>query len=410
MATIFEGFGHLRSLLNQPTLTDADAKRLMTYVGIAYRTDTERYKQEWLPYIAGFARHFGDDFATLTSLDDLIQACDMLPFARWRLHIDDQDFGDDDALKLSEMPELGAVSSLWLYWVWIKAQGARALAKAPQLSGVRHLRFGGEFLNDQSLCNMLRSPYLGGVESLELWAPDVYHDDWVGALAESSCVNVVRTLLLGVSWWGNGPALLSRPNIFQRLEVLDLSGVVMTHDDIVGLVELPWFNRVRRLELTSNTLNADFMRGFCQREAKSALETLTLIEGDMTDEGMVYFGQSHAFKCLKCLDVSSNEIGPDGVHALVESPSFANLESLDFHWNPIGDRGVMALVQASRQSSLKTLSLTYCELTDVAALALAQDARFESLERVDLSGNSISAYGLAALDASTTFTAKVDMR
>ena len=86
-------FGSLRSLMNQPSLSESDTEALWQAVSTCAREQPELYHAQWKPYLQGFAQHFLKPVATLESLEELGEALSWLPWAWFGLNLRGQRLG-----------------------------------------------------------------------------------------------------------------------------------------------------------------------------------------------------------------------------------------------------------------------------------------------------------------------------
>ena len=102
MSELFDEFGALRSLMNLPHLDDSQRGRLWASVRAYAQAQHQRYRSTRLPYLRGFPHHYEQPWASLTSLEQLAQALELVPFARFDLDLASDGIGAQQARALAE--------------------------------------------------------------------------------------------------------------------------------------------------------------------------------------------------------------------------------------------------------------------------------------------------------------------
>src|SRR5262249_10252113 len=101
------------------------------------------------------------------------------------------------------------------------------------------------------------------------------------------------------------------------------------------------------------------------------------------------------FPHLTALDLSHNDLGAAGAALLAGLPMVGGLASLNLWHTQLGDEGVRLLV--GRQSRLKRLDLSNNTITSAGAAALASCKYLSRLAMLDLRANAVGAEGTDAL-------------
>jgi uncharacterized protein (TIGR02996 family) len=87
------------------------------------------------------------------------------------------------------------------------------------------------------------------------------------------------------------------------------------------------------------------------------------------------------------------------LRSLARSPHLQALRHLQFRMSNMADEGVKELIDSGLLGRLKSLDLCYGRITDAGARLLAERAEVRSLERLNLTGNCLTAEGIALLQA-----------
>ncbi len=130
-------------------------------------------------------------------------------------------------------------------------------------------------------------------------------------------------------------------------------------------------NRLERLFLTFNHLNAADIHSLAASPHLQSLTTLNLGHNRIGDAGLTALAKSTALPRLQHLWLAKNDIGDDGALALAASPLLAQLKTLRLNGNRLDDAGVRALA-AANTAGLEGLNLSGNPFSDAGALALAR--------------------------------------
>lgn len=249
-------------------------------------------------------------------------------------------------------------------------------------------------MSEQQLGLLARSPLLGQLQELSLWAisPKAQRLD-LGCFTDASWESL-ESLVIGAS--GLEPqglkAFLSAPWL-ERLTSLGLPGV-----GLEVLARYAWTPRLERLDLSSNPIGARLAFSLGQGFER-------LVELDVSRAGILgaqLRGCFDGLGVLRALRLSQNPLGLDGVRALLEALP-KQLELLDLHQCELGADGLGALLGglAKRASSLKILDVSGNRLEDDQLDGLTQG--FSALERLELGGCGIGAQAARCLGDAQVF-------
>jgi uncharacterized protein (TIGR02996 family) len=139
-------------------------------------------------------------------------------------------------------------------------------------------------------------------------------------------------------------------------------------------------NRLERLFLTFNHLNADDTHHLAVSPHLQNLTTLNLGHNRIGDVGLTALAKSTSLPSLQHLWLAKNDIGDAGSIALAASPLLAQLETLRLNGNRLGDVGVQALAASTNVANLKGLNLSGNTFGDTGALALAGSPYLNQLQ------------------------------
>jgi hypothetical protein len=152
----------------------------------------------------------------------------------------------------------------------------------------------------------------------------------ISALAESSILSNVKTLVLRGSKLGKGvAAALASSKHLRQVVCLDLH----QSDDLDGFVEALELPNLRSLRLELDGRRSAVV---ARSDAMSNIIELDFSSGRMGDEGIVALAKAPHLRALRLLSVRGNAITDVGARAIVKAPWFGQLERLDIAVNKLG--------------------------------------------------------------------------
>jgi hypothetical protein len=148
----------------------------------------------------------------------------------------------------------------------IRREGARALARAPHLTRLRHLALGDRSLGALALYALVNSSNLAGLELLSVHGIAV---EGALALADSPHLHRLTTLRLYDGRIGDeGCRALAHSPVLETVEELELGANNLTDQAAFALAASPYLERLTKdgaLSIHSNSLTAAGMRALEQR-------------------------------------------------------------------------------------------------------------------------------------------------
>jgi len=278
----------------------------------------------------------------------------------------------------------------------------RALGESREIAGVRVLRLASNGLHAAGLAAFLTSPYLGGLEELDLADNDL--DDGAMKALAAAPLRALRLLrvrgnpvspagiraLLGAEWIAKIASLdLSgvrlgpeAPAIVRELAVhaaalreIDLHDSSCENACVDALVVSPLCGRLKSLRLGYDAIDRRGASALAASRCFSSLESLALLgASDVQTEG-----------------APRRFIDARGARAIAASKHLRSLRELRLPLQAIGDAGAVALAGA-RWPALEVLDLRQNDITDRGALALAAAKFPPVLRSIDLSGARVSVH------------------
>lgn len=246
------------------------------------------------------------------------------------------------------------------YW---SAETCDRLAQCPWLSTWTGVNLTGIRLNPAGFDRLIRSPYLGGLRSLDV----------------SHCS--LSLTLTAVS-----------PSLFPRLRSLRANYTIPTDLQITGISD-DWlsiildehgFPDLEELEFAGNGLNGT---GLISPNSFPKLRRLVLDGNTLSVENLQSLGTQYRFPGLREVSLQNCQIEPGMATWLANSPGFARWTGLNLARNSIGNSGLRAIAESPLSQNLEDLDVSDCFATTPGLLAVIQSPWLSSLRRLQLHGN-----------------------
>jgi hypothetical protein len=183
----------------------------------------------------------------------------------------------------------------------LTAAGARALASAPHLASLTHLRL----------------------------APNAIGSEGVKALVNAP--------------W--------------KLELLDVSTNQLDDVALLAIAESPQLGSLKSLVLGSGIFTPKGLEALAKSKALPSLETLEFDGSQLGPKGLAAFLSALRLPKLIALGLSATGLGDEGAKSIATSKSAAQLKSLELQDNKITQQGVTALADSTQLSGLERLLL-----------------------------------------------------
>ncbi|MEZ4248464.1 MAG: globin domain-containing protein [Polyangiales bacterium] len=341
------------------------------------------------------------------------------PSLRSITHLDlsNNEIGNAGLAALADSPHLGALEHLDLSHNRFGSTGLEALVTRGAMRGLRALRAahngigarGAEALANARLRlfeldlsgNELSGPgaraladaeSLAGLRTLKL-AQAKLGPDGVAALAVSPHLAHLQALDLALNGIGpSGAAALALTTNARGLRRLDLSRNGLGREGLQLLLASQHLDDLRELDLSSNALGATGAMLLASAPFVRRLERLMVSDDQLGDAGVAALLGSPHLGGLRALAIAQNEVTASGATLFASAPP--QLESLDLSLNPLGDAGAEAAAEALRRLRIETLRVAGASLGANGVAALLRAGRLLSL---DASQNAIGPDGALRL-------------
>ncbi len=195
----------------------------------------------------------------------------------------------------------------------VNVEGARLLARSPQLCRLRVLNLDGQCLRDGGFEALVTSPYLADLR--ELHVPRCQIAD-LRAFAEPSGAPLTRLDLSGNEIGDGGASLVPRSPRLAELRCLDLSDCAIGLPGLRELAASPCWHTLRQLDLSSNRLGTAGARALKAADPPSRLHRLRLANCGFADDAGRILETIPWLDELLLVDLTYNNLGPDRLAAL----------------------------------------------------------------------------------------------
>jgi uncharacterized protein (TIGR02996 family) len=316
---------------------------------------------------------------------------------------------------------------LALRWTWVEID---RLAACPSLARIQSLDLSnegqGSKLDAEHLARLLKSPYLGGMHTLNLsYNPlglEGIHvlasspclagltaltltfcgldDDAARALAASAHLAGLRTLTLSGNITARGMESLAAAAFLPHLTSLNLWGCQLGDEGARILAASSGLAGLTLLALDSNGLEEEGAKALAGSKWLGKLDALVVSHNPLGDAGLVALAQSSKLAWLTTLKVREVGATADGLRTLLSSPQLRKLSVLDLDVNPDEASLAEALVESPVLAHLTDLSLSGEGAGDEVIELLATSRGAHQLRKLNLDGFALSDAGLEALLAS----------
>jgi uncharacterized protein (TIGR02996 family) len=313
-------------------------------------------------------------------------------------------------------PELKQITHLHLASPEISEIGLAALARA-KLAALTSLRWERYYQAVNSLEPVLESPWLSGLERLELELHSLTGEPFRRLCGRLVPGRLRRLALKVASLRDAETTVLTASGLLAGLELLDLERNVIGP---AGTRELVRHLPARaRLLLDENPIGDEGFQALVGSPLLARQASLRWNSGTLGDEAASAVARSPHAGWLGLLILSDQQIGPAGLEAIVNSPNLPTLRALNLGRNRIealpachhptlevlyvdhnglGDSGLAAFCAGSHLPALNLLRLDGNRLGSEAVRGLASATGLPALRRLYLSNNPLGDGAAALLD------------
>jgi len=219
--------------------------------------------------------------------------------------------------------------------------------------------------------------------------PALWLDRVLAGAREPRMILVRRLSLTHTDFEGQKFQQLIRSPYLEHLTSLELTWPGLDLDQLVTLLYHRSLSRLTEFSLEGAELGDGAIDVLCLTSFVHRLEVLELERNELSD-GAISRLIDELGPSLRVLDLSSNHITSRGFASICNAPHLTSLERLSLWNNAIGDDGVEALVESSFLPRLSALDLERNQLTDLAAELLLDWEGLSRMTRLDLGHNPMS--------------------
>jgi uncharacterized protein (TIGR02996 family) len=301
----------------------------------------------------------------------------------------------DEGLKaLAASPHLRRFEELNLWHNYtVRDAGLEALAASEVLAPVRRLNLEACSVGIEGLRALASSSYLGSLQELDLslnWSGGLQNKG-ARVLATAAGLAGLRALRLNMCKIGpRGVVALARSPHLSRLEVLDLGKNPLRSEGLTALAESTGLPCLRSLWLEDTKIGADGLKALAASMLFERLQSLNLAYNPLLPEAVFALASGRQPRSLLALNLARTGLEDEGLQMLVTKPGLFGVRSLDLSGNRITAAGVRALVESQPLPSLSRLILDGNEIGDEGGELLADWNQLDNLAELELSGTGIS--------------------
>ena len=249
--------------------------------------------------------------------------------------------------------------------------GIDALARAPHLRWIHHLRLVGGGVDATVLSKLLGSPHLAQLETLALDFQPV-GTKGMAVLVDCPALSSLRELSLWKAELGDEAIHQLERSVFRAsLEALNLAENGLTSACVGSLETRDFLGQRVLLSLAHNPFGDEGISRLCAA-GRLRIESLDLSSTCLTADATRALSASPALQFLKSLTLSGNVLGDEGAQWLGQSEHLLHLRELDVRRCAIGDAGFKALGSSRFTPNLEFLNLAENRLTDVSVDTILQ--------------------------------------
>lgn len=333
--------------------------------------------------------------------------------------------GNVELKRLLAAPSAKQLRVLYACGARLRATGAKAIAAAETLAGLRELNVAMARLDDAAVAALAASPHLKCVERLDVTQNlRGFGVRGLRALCAPGAFPALRSLAINVDALARNMGVLLDSELATRLTTLELVMAGLGDRHAAMLATAKSLAGLCTLSLASNRLTAKGVAALAGSKTLAGLTALDLGHNTIGEAGTAALAKAKwvprlarlSLRCtvtgaaataralkaataLRDLDLSANGIGDDTVDAL--APLAKRLTRLNLDWNQCGP-GTAAMLATCTELTTLILSdpMEHAGLGDEGATILATAPALASLRVLNLSQNTIGEAGGRALAAS----------
>ena len=309
-----DAFGDLRALLSEDERSEEWFESLSALIESADESDSETYREVWIPYLSSFEITWTYPLWRCDSLEMLEQCYALAPFAMFEL--DFRGFDSHDIMELARNPVLGRVMILFL-------ESYHALT-------------------DDVMNTLASSPYLKQLETLGLDYADISSAGFEilmksGALPKLSSLSLDN--LANAKWGMEGwVADIQHIEHLPALERLELTSCQLDELDATILTHLNCLDKLIDVNLAYNSFGDEGVLTLIQSKNFSNLKTIDFSECGITDMGMLQFEELWSLPSVEECWLLDNEIDESSIESILSSDKLSHVtfhisEGEDDEWD-----------------------------------------------------------------------------
>ncbi len=305
-----------------------------------------------------------------------------------------------ELLLLLRSEQVAGLESLEFYRGPVSERVCRALASNRHFGRLRRLTFRRSELGQAEMAALSQAPLLGHLDELAVVDNGQLRTEAVRLLSQSPHWGQLKRLSFEHSPMpAEAVGELVRSPMVKGVTSLNLAQSSV-REAVCDLARAPCLQDLVYLNLLYDALDDQELEVLGKATHLPRLTSLSVSFNPASEEGIKGFSRSRLLKQLQRLSLTPGGYGTAPLKGLVESPACQQLRHLALRWYAQGSEAVAALTASPYLSRLTTLSLESNALDANAARVLAAATRLPSLRYLNLSSNKIGSEGAETLAAS----------
>lgn len=272
-------FGHLRSLMNQTTLSDEDKRALQGMIKQQHVEDHDVYETQWLPYMASFEHHWREPFMVCQTVPMLVTWSNYLPFAWFHVSF----FSTTFARELLHTPALERVRALTLYDCRLRGHDLEEISQTALCQNVHFLDLGDNHHLGQSpesieaFGNSAHFKQLRHLDMRHTFTNSVLLD----YLLDGQAMEALEHLILQDSITTQGALFLAQLPKLSTLKTLSLRHCKIQNEGIEAILNAQHLTSLEQLDISSNPIDDTVLDMLENRKGCPGLKTLKMSVGQL---------------------------------------------------------------------------------------------------------------------------------
>lgn len=248
------------------------------------------------------------------------------------------------------------------------------------------LKLNSQYIATDEMAVLARFTLARSLKSLDV-SDNQIDDVALKTLFESPILENVEELSLGINFIADDGllAVIRSPDVrMKNLKVLRLNDNRLTDVSVGELVKSPLFSGIKHLNIEYNKVGNATAKALAESETFMKLKILNIERGYIDDEGIRDFLKWRGLGSLVELNLSSNKLTDAGIKQLAAARNLGSLRILRLSCNLFGDEGALVLAKSPSLSGLTHLYVGRNNFGPAGAGALSESKVLANLKTLIL--------------------------